>query len=224
MVPNCPLLHCPLLQKCSRLDRQQGSYSVSRRSRRWWLRIFYFTLDCSIVNAYILHSSLHPEDSVTMFQFWVLLVGALLCNYSSRDRWSNLSGQHFVRRHSTHKAVMQKNPGVPDEVRLKSVGVHMPQALDSFHRYRLRSSQENNKCSKIQCDTCGVALCITPCFTDIHSHYTNTDWILFVCICCSEWEHCLQQAVATILPHMYCDSRAVAFLLPHVTFFANFYE
>lgn len=153
-----------------RLDHRRGSYSVSRRSRRWWLRIFYFTLDCSIVNAYILHSSVHPEDSLTMFQFRVLLFRGLLCNYSSRHRRANVSGHHFVRRHSTHKAVMQKNPGVPDEVRLKSVGVHMPQALDSYHRCRLCSSRKDNKRSKIQCSTCGVALCMVPCFADFHSH------------------------------------------------------
>jgi hypothetical protein len=152
-----------------RLDHLRGSYSVSRRSRRWWLRIFYFILNCSIVNAHILHCSVHPDDSLTMLQFRTLLFRALLNIYSPRDRRANVTGQHFVRRRSTHKSVMHKNHGVPAEIRLKSVGVHMPQSPQAFRRCRLCSTRTNNKRSKVQCGTCGVALCVTPCFADFHS-------------------------------------------------------
>lgn len=40
-----------------RFDQKRECYTVSSKSRRWWLRIFYFLLDASIVNAYILHMS-----------------------------------------------------------------------------------------------------------------------------------------------------------------------
>jgi hypothetical protein len=151
-----------------RLDHLRGSYSFSRRSRRWWLRIFYFALDCSIVNAHILHTSVHPEDSIPMIQFQLLLFRALLANYTSRDRRAGIGGQPFVRRRGTHKTIMQKPPGVPEDIRLTRVGLHMPQALPSFHRCRLCSSRKNNKRSKVQCGTCGVALCVIPCFADFH--------------------------------------------------------
>ena len=42
-----------------RLDQKRGSYSISRRSRRWWLQLFYFFIDCAITNAHVLHSSVH---------------------------------------------------------------------------------------------------------------------------------------------------------------------
>lgn len=172
---SCPAAICQYTKQMGgvdRLDHCRGSYSVSKKIKALVAKDFLF-------HSWLIYSQCLPEyspqlcssrDSFTMFQFKVLLFRALLCNYSSRDRRSKLSGRHFVGRHSTHKAVMQKNPKAPDEVRLKSVGVHMPQALDSFHRCRLCSSWRNNKCSKIQCDTCGVALCITPCVADFHSH------------------------------------------------------
>jgi len=151
-----------------RLDHLRGSYSVSRRSRRWWMRIFYFIVDCSIVNAHILHSSVHPDDSLTMLQFRTLLFRAVINNYSSRDRRANVTGQYFIRRRSTHKSV-QKNHGVPADIRLNSVGVHMPQSLQAFRRCRLCSTRTNNKRSEVQCGACRVALCAIPCFADFHS-------------------------------------------------------
>lgn len=34
-----------------RFDQVKSSYSVGRRSKRWWVRIFYFLLDASITNV-----------------------------------------------------------------------------------------------------------------------------------------------------------------------------
>ena len=49
-----------------RFDQKRCYYSVSRRSRRWWLRLFYFLVDTCIVNAHILHTSVHPDDSYSL--------------------------------------------------------------------------------------------------------------------------------------------------------------
>ena len=151
-----------------RLDEKRGRYSVSRRSRRWWLRIFHFLLDCSITNANILYNSVHPEDSMTMLNFRTKLFRGLLNNYTSRRRQSNLQGCAFQAKRSTHSAAHEKKAGVPEDIRLQSVGVHMPQNMSTYRRCRLCSSRTNNKRSKIQCSVCQVALCVTPCFANFH--------------------------------------------------------
>ena len=52
-----------------RFDERRSHYSVSRRSRKWWLRIFYFLLDSCIVNAYVLYTAVHPEIELSMLKF-----------------------------------------------------------------------------------------------------------------------------------------------------------
>lgn len=39
-----------------RFDQKRGTYPVARRSRRWWMRLFYFLIDAAITNAYILYA------------------------------------------------------------------------------------------------------------------------------------------------------------------------
>jgi hypothetical protein len=151
-----------------RLDERRGRYSISRRSRRWWLRIFYFVVDCAIVNAFVLFKSVHPELPITMLQFREQLFLQLVAGYSSRKRRTALVGGAYVRRRRKHEALPHKKLGVPDEIRLRSVGVHWPEKSGTFRRCRLCSTRQNNKRSRIICSTCGVALCITPCFADFH--------------------------------------------------------
>ena len=148
-----------------RFDQKRCYYSVSRRSRRWWLRLFYFLVDTCIVNAHILHTSVHPDDCLSQLQFRVNLFRGLVCNYSSKARRTSLQ-MNFVRRRR-HKAD-KKPTGVPDNIRTCSVGLHMPAELPSFRRCRLCSTKAHNRRSRIQCSTCHVPLCVVPCFAKFH--------------------------------------------------------
>ena len=136
---------------------KRGYYSVSRKSRRWWLRIFYFILDSAIVNAYILYTSVHPEGNFKQIDFRANLFRGLVAKVRR-------SGPQvaFVRRRS-HESI-KKPPGVPDNIRTESVGIHMPAPLDKFMRCRLCSTKKNNKRSRIQCSQCRVPLCVIPMF------------------------------------------------------------
>lgn len=57
-------VHCPRVMKeytkrmggVDRFDQVKGTYAVGRRSKRWWLRIFYFLVDASLTNSFILYS------------------------------------------------------------------------------------------------------------------------------------------------------------------------
>jgi hypothetical protein len=151
-----------------RFDERRGRYNVSRRSRRWWMRIFYFLVDSSIVNALILFNSVRPDDHVSMLQFREQLFRELVGSFTSRCRRSSLDGGQYIRRRTKHSALPSKPFGVPNAIRFKSVGIHMPESISSFRRCRYCSSRKNNKRSRIACSTCGVALCITPCFRDFH--------------------------------------------------------
>jgi len=61
-----------------RFDRARALYSVSRKSKKWWLRIFYFVLDAAVVNAFHLYAAVHPDPSPRLAQFRVELFRGLV--------------------------------------------------------------------------------------------------------------------------------------------------
>ncbi|KAL1450272.1 hypothetical protein MTO96_028096 [Rhipicephalus appendiculatus] len=53
---NCPaaLQEYKNVNYVDKFDQMKGHYEVDRKSRKWWHRIFFHLLDCSVVNAYII--------------------------------------------------------------------------------------------------------------------------------------------------------------------------
>lgn len=38
-----------------KFDQYMANYSISQKSRRWWLKLFYYMIDTAIVNSFILY-------------------------------------------------------------------------------------------------------------------------------------------------------------------------
>ena len=47
-------------------DQLRKAYSCRRRSRKWWLPLFYFMVDISMVNSYILHRDTPHASKLTI--------------------------------------------------------------------------------------------------------------------------------------------------------------
>lgn len=151
-----------------RFDQKRGAYPIARKSRRWWLRIFYFLIDAAITNPHILHKS-NPRVHAPMnnLTFRTQLGRNFINNFTSRKRRLSNLPNFIVKKAKTisrQKAVF----GIPEELRLSEVGRHMPGPLPAYRRCRFCSSTNNNKKSKIQCIRCEVPLCIVPCFASFH--------------------------------------------------------
>jgi uncharacterized short protein YbdD (DUF466 family) len=71
-------------------DQLQASYSCQMRSHKWWHYIFFFLLDMTIVNMYIVYLA-HMKNSrqgripMTHLQFKVSLCEALLDGWKKRN-------------------------------------------------------------------------------------------------------------------------------------------
>jgi len=164
---SCPLAireYTKRMGGVDRFDQRRQVYSVSRRSRRWWLRLFYFLLDASLVNAHILYTSVHVEEPINQLEFRKHVFLGLVSNFTSRRRASGAVNFLQRRRHKKDN----KPAGVPDNIRLGGVGIHLPEKTAKFRRCRQCSSRINNKRSRYQCKVCLVPLCIEPCFSRFH--------------------------------------------------------
>ncbi|XP_041366786.1 piggyBac transposable element-derived protein 5-like [Gigantopelta aegis] len=69
-------------------DQYHLKYDVSRESKRWWKYLFFFLVNCAIVNAYILYSlsSKTRTQHERFMHFLRELTRALVGGFTSRKR------------------------------------------------------------------------------------------------------------------------------------------
>jgi hypothetical protein len=61
-------------------DARRKTYSCSRKSRKWWLRLFYFLLDAAVTNAYILYKESNHTPALTMKEFVLKICECLVAS------------------------------------------------------------------------------------------------------------------------------------------------
>ena len=71
-------------------NARRKTYSCSRKSRKWWLRLFYFLLDASVTNAYILYKETPGTKQLTLKEFVLQLcerlIAMLACHFRKAYR------------------------------------------------------------------------------------------------------------------------------------------
>lgn len=160
-LPNSILQYTKRMGGVDRFDQKRSTYDTGRKSRKFWMRLFYFQLDAAIVNSYILYQTTHRNPKLQI-DFRQSVARSLVGNYTCRKR----PATEFLNICSKKKSEINvhKDNGVSNEVRYTGVGVHMPVAIDEYKRCKYCSGKNNNKRSKVACEKCQVALCIVPCF------------------------------------------------------------
>lgn len=151
-------------------DQLLAAYSVSWKSRRWWMRIFYYCLDACIVNSFLLYkntlqqSSVKNKKALTHLQFRSILATQLIGDYSSRQKPCPNSqfGRGRKRNRSDGRGTIQNS------IRLNDVGKHLP-TKGSRRRCCHCSISKKQQRSNITCLECKVALCL-ECFVPFHKH------------------------------------------------------
>src|ERR1700722_11332727 len=93
-----------------RSDRMVRTYSVSRQSKKWWYHLFYYLVDTSIANSFILYhnSSNHPR--ITELEFVKQLSLALIGTFSKEEK---------VQPHPQRKRTKVR---VPHGLQLETIG------------------------------------------------------------------------------------------------------
>ena len=84
-------------------DSKRKTYFASRKSKKWWMRIYYFLLDTAITNAYVLYKETPSTKKVTHQEFVLSIIEHLRGSHNYRKRQSisqpppagRLQGRHF---------------------------------------------------------------------------------------------------------------------------------
>lgn len=148
-----------------RMDQMLSAYSVAQKSRRWWIKLFYYFIDCAIVNCFILYKETTKKNNhkaMSHLQFRSLLVNELINKYSSKSKPGYAPMKGFATKRKSGATTIENT------IRHSNVGIHLPEKIKGWRRCAGCSTKEKEKRSNVICKTCNVALC-KNCFTSFHS-------------------------------------------------------
>ena len=135
-------------------DQRRKTYSCSRKSNKWWHRLFFFLLDASVVNSYIIASETANIQNRSLKEFILELVEELLSQHCSRKRPG--------RRH-----IEMGPPSIRFNER------HFPDRIQAKHACVVCSQNNQRRRVSFGCVDCKkdnpVPLCPVPYFRIYHT-------------------------------------------------------
>lgn len=138
-----------------RSDRMVRTYSVSRKSKKWWYRLFYYLLDTALANSFILYKSSPNHDELSELDYLKNLAIQLIGTKATEDKV-----QPRPQRKRTRVAIPPRmTAGNHWPIRKKN-----PKKCVKCARPRSRGHR-----SLYMCEACNVHLCIDKCFKSYHT-------------------------------------------------------
>lgn len=149
------------MNSVDKFDQNKSTYEIDRKSHKWWHRIFFYFVDASVVNAFVLHKKINTI-AITMKDFRLQIIESLSVQSKRTKKRSNTS--------SIPVATKRHKPFVPKIVRHTDSG-HRPQ-YSTRRRCALCSTQEKQIRTNWLCSGCNVPLCLGKdkhCFEIYHT-------------------------------------------------------
>lgn len=160
----CPKLVCDYNQNMGFVDKAdmlKSIYEIDRKSKKWWHRIFWYLLDLSLLNAFIIFSQRIEANSMSLKIFRVHVCSGLI----GSKKLQMLKGKAGPSSpQQTYKAE------VSYERRFDQCQ-HMPRYGNSRRCGHCSSKAEPHR-TKWSCTVCEVGLCLSDkknCFAEYHT-------------------------------------------------------
>jgi Transposase IS4 len=132
------------------IDQMRQSYSIGRRSKKWWPNLVWWLIDMCIINAYTLYNQ-QQQVKISQLEFREQLM------------------QQLVEQYHQERCRRGRPPHSPREYQQRA---HWPQhtaiKLDCVYCSR---EPNQRKRSSFQCKSCHVQLCVDPCFELYHTKH-----------------------------------------------------
>jgi hypothetical protein len=158
LVIPCPpsvKLYTEYMGGVDRSDRMIRTYSTSRRSKKWWLRLFYYCLDTAVVNSYILYQHSGKPTHLPYLQYVEQLALDLIGTTSQVTR--------------SRQSVPKRKKGRRSHPR-PVAGEHWPKKIAQQQRCRYCLPRGKKRVRTLYiCEGCDVPLCIENCFKFYHT-------------------------------------------------------
>ena len=134
-------------------DQFLSYYGFTRRTVKWWKKVFFYLLDSAVVNAYIMYTQAKPGiRKLTHVQFRLELVKQLLL-YDPVVSSQTIGRSLQPSSRLTERHFLEKVPSCPNGKQSQR-----DCAVCSMKKGRKR------KTTVYQCKQCGIGCCVVPCF------------------------------------------------------------
>ena len=146
-------------------DQKIKCYTIDRKSKRNWMRIFFHFFGMSVVNSFIYYKDLSGSNISTV-EYISNISTALIGNYCSRKRLGRplaMSNQKKIR--------LEKNISDTENSGQARLLAHLPDVISTYRRCAYCSTKEKEKRTNVICTFCGVCLCVKNCFSLYHQNY-----------------------------------------------------
>ncbi|KAF2889292.1 hypothetical protein ILUMI_16881 [Ignelater luminosus] len=136
------------------LDSLIGMYKIRLRTKKWYMRIFYYLIDMTIVNSWLLYRRVHREQNEPFISLatFRIEIAECLCKVKQIQEKKKRGPTAYIP---------------PKDIRTDATA-HWPQ----YTNERLRCKKPNcKKLSYVKCSKCGVQLCFNKdsnCFRAFH--------------------------------------------------------
>ena len=130
-------------------------YKAGRPSHKWWRYVFWFLVNVSITNAWILFRESGQARNYTHVKFCTELADRLRGNFRSRKQRPTQSPPHLV--------LLQVNGHSLIRIEGRS------RVCRVCSKRGIKTSKGHKKESTYECESCKVALCRGPCFFAFHT-------------------------------------------------------
>lgn len=165
--PKCVVNYNANMGAVDKSDMLVSYNDSTRKTLKWYTKLFFHLLDLSMVNAFYMYKQNNPRLKVHIMEFRLKVVRQLL-------------ERHFTPRNETGGgAVSRPVGGESNPLRLRGRHFMRPLPTNADRKRKLQRkcyvclhttrAPPKRKDTSYECSTCEVALCIYPCFEQFHT-------------------------------------------------------
>jgi hypothetical protein len=130
------------------IDQLHASYSIGRKSKKWWPRLVWWLIDMCIINAYSLYNQ-QQQVKISQLEFRQQLMQQLVEQYGQQ-----------------RSSIDRPSPTLQRQRQKGHWPVRTHEERDCVH---CSVQPKQRTCTSFQCEQCRVHLCIDPCFKLFHT-------------------------------------------------------
>ena len=181
VIKRCEVVHLynQFMGAVDRSDQMVAYSSFRRRTIKWWKKVFFHMLSLTILNSWIVYRewcSSNGRTPVLQRVFRRELVKQLVKEVevtpTERSKSRTLTLTDHPRRLNGHHFPSKVPPNDPQKkkVRCRKCAVCFPGERAIRQMLGLPPVNRPGRESSYECSTCGVGLCVDPCFRIYHSY------------------------------------------------------
>ena len=143
-------------------------YGTSRKSKKWWLRIFFGLVDRTICNAYVVCKKMSNEN-INLLDFRRSVAQSMVIKGKPPNLGRPMTPSPSNRL-TTNKR-RKSNYSVAPSIRKENLGIHWPQHDGKRGRCEVCSKKKIEARPFFKCSTCKIFLCINDkrnCLKEFH--------------------------------------------------------